>query len=456
MQKSAGKCIILPMKPVRLAFLDSHPHIASLVFLALSLLVMVLREPRYFTLPRFWAEEGTLHFAAAFSMPWHQTLFLPQFGYLNFWPNLAGILANLVPLEQAPLVTTLMALAVQLTPIVLILWSRLPIWKGWLFRLLGVAVYLFAALSWETWLNTTCSYTFFALITFLILLEETPARPARRWIYRALLLLAGLSGTLSCFLMPFFAARAFFEKDRERWLQTAILTLCVLLHMLIIFSYSARGNIGDRFHFIGFATLGATVATQTAALFTTGLEQAATWGNYLFALTSQDQDQFQILGRFFLAGEVILWLLLSYNLPRMQRFLFLGSFATLLLLPVMFSAIQDKYSFMKTGYHQRTFMPPNVVLGWMLLFGLRHTRSNKLAAWAGSLAHWSGSLSRLLCGLVLATALFWGIQAYSQPWEATAFWPDWRGEVETWRTNPAEVLRIQPEGWVVQLKTPEP
>ncbi len=439
---------MLTMKSTPVALTAKRFPFARLLFWGVSLLVIILREPRFFTLPRFWAEEGTLHFAAAFSLPWYQTLFLPQFGYLNFWPNLAAILANLAPLEQAPLVTTLMALAAQMTPIILILWSRSPIWKGWLFRLAGVAVYLFAALTWETWLNTTCSYTIFGLITFLILLEETPSGAARRWIYRALLLLAGLTGTLSCFLTPFFAARAFFEKDKQRWLQTAILALCTLAHMVIIFSYRDQGNIGDRFNFIGFATLGATLAAQTFALLAAGLDQASAWGNQLYALTSQNPDQFQLLGRLFLAGEAVLLLLFSFNLPRMQRFLFLGSFATLLVLPVMFSAIPDKYSFMKTGFHQRTFMPPNVLMGWMLLFGLRLTRPQKSSTGAGSLARWA-------CALALAAALFWGIQAYPRSWGGNAVWPDWKAEVETWRADPAYALRIQPEGWVIQLKTPE-
>jgi len=111
--------------------------IKTIINILCAILLIVIRDVRYFTNPRFWAEEGTLHFAYSYNHPWYQALIHPQVGYLNFYPNLATVLATLVPLEFAPLVTTLAALLVQLIPIVIILLSSSMLWKGWLRKIIA-------------------------------------------------------------------------------------------------------------------------------------------------------------------------------------------------------------------------------------------------------------------------------------------------------------------------------
>lgn len=411
---------------------------------AVVALVIVLRDTRYFTQPRFWAEEGTLHFAFSFSHPWWQALFQPQVGYLNFWPNLSTLLATLPPLEMAPLVTTIMALVVQMIPIVLILWSKSPLWSGWKYKLLGIGVVLFAPLTSEVWLNTVNSFTYFAVIAFFILLEEPLLGQARRWVYRALLLLSGLSGTLACFLIPLYAFRAFTEKDRERWVQTAVLSACAVVQSALIFSYKTSGSFEQRLHLIGFTTLGATIWTQTIGFFAVGLTQAHEWAITLYSLAVNDLSSFQDWGRGLLVVGLLLLFLLSTNLPLKYRILFLGGYGILMLLPMMFSVIDEKYDLMRTGVHGRLFLAPNVIFGWMLLFGVRF---QKWKNWRVSLS-WLASLG---CVALLATSLFWGITSYRAPWYVADTWPDWKTEVQHWRADPSYPLRIQPEGWVVSL-----
>ena len=77
-------------------------------------IVMGLRAPQFLTAPRFWAEEGSIYFAHAWSHPWWETLWLAPPGYLTLWANGAAVLATrMVGLSAAPLITTRVAMRVQ-------------------------------------------------------------------------------------------------------------------------------------------------------------------------------------------------------------------------------------------------------------------------------------------------------------------------------------------------------
>jgi len=419
------------------------PNISRFLVVIFAFLITYFRYPRYFLQPRFWAEEGSRHFAFSFSHNWLIALFHPQIGYLNFWPNLATLLATIPPLEFAPLVTTLMAMLVMLIPIVLILWSESPFWKGWFCKLVGILVFMFIPLSQEVWLNTINSYNYFVIITFLILLEDPPTAQTRRWIYRSLLLLAGLTGTLSCFLIPLFIFQWYKEKNRERLLQLFLLLICAAIQVFLIFSYSGNGDVGQRFYPVGFATFGATIWTQSIGLYVFGYAHVSDWARSLLSLVPNNMSTFRIWGRsLFILGMIFLFLL-SANHKLKARILFFSSYLILLLLPMMFSIIQDKLSMVITGNHQRLFFAPNVLLGWMLLLGIRNYKRPLITI---------TNLISIFCTIILISALFLGIKSYPLPSSVGGYWPDWKSEVQIWKNNPDYLLHIQPVNWVVHLQ----
>jgi hypothetical protein len=440
-----------PSVPTGVARTAIRRLLASLLGLACIAALIYLRDPRYFTQPRFWAEEGMLHFAFSYNHGGLAALFQPQIGYLNFWPNLATLLANLAPLESAPLVTTLMALLVQLLPVALIFWSRSPLWQGWWRKALGAAICLFVALTNEVWLNTVNSFTFFAVIVFLILVEAAPASRPRQWIYRLILVFGGLTGTMACFLTPLFFVQAWLEKKGERLLQASILTADCLVQIGIIFSIHASGSIGQRFQPIGLTTLGNTIWLQSLGLIAVGLDRAHEFGMYLLDLMKTSPSFYQWLGRGLLILAIVILFALSANLPRRLRWIFLTSYGLILVLTLSFSIISEKYTFYNTGLHQRLFLAPNILLGWMLLANAGYPKSKS----APPATHWAWltTVSGVLAGLLLASALFWGMKSYSGAWVAESDWPDWRREVQAWRADPSHPLEIQPagQGWVVQL-----
>ncbi len=421
-----------------------NPRLASFFALCGIFILIILRDPRYFTAPRFWAEEGAEHFAFAYSHPWWQAIFHPLVGYLNFFPNLATILATLVPLENAPLITTLAALIVQLIPVVIILDSTSTQWKSWWRKILGCAVVLFFPLTNEGWLNSINSYTFLAVVTFLILLEDIPSRVIKRWGFRVILTLAGLSGVLSCSLIPFYFLCAWVDKSRERWIQTFLLTACAFIHFYIIFSFRGSGSLGERFSWIGFSPLGIDLWTQSFLLFTTGFEYAKETGKYFLNLFNTQPQLFMLWGKCLLVAAVALIALITSNLTARLRALFLGSLTMFLLLSLVFTIIPDKYLLFRTGIHQRAFLPSNTLLGWMLLTNIHFEKGKRFS----NKMRW---LVSLLCAIILTLGIFWGAQRYFTYRVPQADWYDWRVEVAKWRSDPDYMMRIQPAPWVMTL-----
>ncbi|MEM9468486.1 MAG: hypothetical protein AAGA90_24170, partial [Actinomycetota bacterium] len=141
------------------------------LFAVLTVLV-VIRAPYVVLNGRFWAEEGTIHFAHAHDEGGIAGLtFIDQrAGYLNLVPNIGTWIASLVPLSIAPLVTTWLAVFVLL----LLLWITLA-WPSDLLptptaRLVAAGLLLFGpAAHPEVWLNTINSQTHLGILGIVLL-----------------------------------------------------------------------------------------------------------------------------------------------------------------------------------------------------------------------------------------------------------------------------------------------
>lgn len=413
--------------------------------MAFVLTLTIFRNTRFFTQPRFWAEEGTLHFAFSYSHNWLQALFQPQIGYLNFWANLSTVLASLVPLETAPLVTTCMALVVQMLPIALILWSR-SIWLSWPRKILIILIYHFVPLTEEVWLNSVTSYTYWIVITFIILLDSEPLELARKWIYRMLLIFCGLSSPSAGFLLPFFFYSSVVEKKRERIIQTAILAFSTFIQLAQVLLYRSSADFSGRFHMLGIRTFGIIIWPQTIGLFSLGVNTIEPWARDFYELAVKQPAIFSSQGLFITGLMALFCTLILLNLPNNRlRILYGGSFIILSILTMMFSAIEDKYSLFLTGLHQRIFFAPNIIFAWMSVCAVNFVKPN---SWHAIYRNIISALATVL----LTTALIWGVIQYWNNWTAEGPWFNWRQEIQTWQMDPDYHLRIQPDGWTVTLK----
>ena len=202
-------------------------------------LAHIIRAPRLFVDPRFWAEEGSVWFQYAATHSFGATLvfIFNDSGYLTLFINISAALAStwrmLFGPEYAPLVTTLCALFVQLLCFVFILTGRSRLAGQWWKRMLVSAVVLFSPVAvGEIWLNTINSPSYLGLITVLILFQDPQGWTVRaRWTVRALLVLCGLTGVYSAVLSPVFVFAFVLYKCREHLYQAAVLALCLCVQI---------------------------------------------------------------------------------------------------------------------------------------------------------------------------------------------------------------------------------
>jgi len=214
---------------------------AKLGILAVALAALVLRAPNLLVSPRFFAEEGKFYFSHAFNYGFLEALRYVQIraGYVNLIENFAAASASLVRLEIAPFVTTYAALLVQAIPLVIILFGDSRVFRGLAKKAAGCAIVVLApSISGETWLTSVQSHIYLGLGSLLIGLESVdPMGGTRRWSYRILLAVGGLSGPYTVFLQPLFALRAFAERGREQIVQASILTVTLFVQVLVFWHF---------------------------------------------------------------------------------------------------------------------------------------------------------------------------------------------------------------------------
>jgi hypothetical protein len=203
--------------PVR--HLDALHGVA--IFLA-AFAVLISRHPSALFHPRFLAEDGSLWFADAYNHGWWRMLFCAYRGYLHLIPRIGGALAQLVPLGQAPLVESLIAIAMHALPVPILLSPRLSPWGSVRFRAALAALYLclpdmqgvIGCLATVQWPLALCS--------LLLLTSEVPSSRSGRWTEGASLGCWALTGPFSIFLAPMAAFLAWRTRNRWRYCRATV------------------------------------------------------------------------------------------------------------------------------------------------------------------------------------------------------------------------------------------
>jgi len=413
-----------------------------LLFIA-GILVIFLREPLFFLEPRLWAEEGTHYYAYAYHYSqgslWYKGLLNVQRGYFALWPNVAStVAANLVPVEHAPLVTTLMALLIQLIPLGLIIWSNAEFWASPLKKITGMLIYLLTPLSGEIWLNTINSQFYLALAAILILIEPAENEGQRKWAYRLLLGMAGLTGPVSSILVPVYILLAWLAKERERAIQAIILGVCAIIQVGLLISSSASDKtIGMRLVDGRLYLLMFSMWTQSIGLLLGGkywMGKLASWiivgyegGNIILVV--------MWIGLSILTVALFWWL--SVRLSVRERVIFLGSYSLMLGISYVGSLTGDKLELIVPGTGVRYFWVPNVIFGFLLMANVLNWANGKLRVW--------------LCAIMLLIVLVLGGISYNATLIASWEWPQWRTEIALWQADPEHKIKIWPPGWEITL-----
>lgn len=198
-----------------------------------------LRAPNLLIAPRFWAEESAFVSAATRLDVGDSLAFIYwRAGYYSWPENLGATLGvRLLPLELAPLATTLLALLLQLSPFLAVLFLRFDFPLSRSNRYVAASVLLTATTSGQgiAWLNTISSQMHLGVLSAVVLVASaTQASQSKSWALVSTLLLTGLSGAYSIFLLPVFLLVAIAERDVWRLRQSAALAVAFSIQLGIV------------------------------------------------------------------------------------------------------------------------------------------------------------------------------------------------------------------------------
>ncbi len=398
-----------------------------LAILLMFAALVIARIPAIILQGRFWAEEGQIFFANAWTMPWWKALFATHTGYLNLVANVSGLLARyLVPLPVAPIVTATIALVIQCLPVVLILWGRAEWLQQRAVAVLAVLLILAPSSSEEVWLNSINSMNHLALAAGIILALEASA--GRLALTGAILALAGLSSPASWVLAPLFALRALVERSWPRALQAAVLSCCVLIELGFFFSQIDKRTIGAPLTLVGgiiffknvmVPFLGRGVSKLLSPEFRSHFTAA---GGPLWPL-------FSVIVLFSGAAAAML------RHPRQSPLWFLLAGSAIAVASYS-GTLGDKVAMLNTVTNDRYVFAPQVLLALALL------------SWSTLAQGWLRRAGFALVVWMLAL----GLRAYLVPGSPiSTTGPNWRDEVAQWQRDPARPLNIWPTGWTMVL-----
>lgn len=183
---------------------------------AFASLLVFTRRPDAVLAAQFWAEDGKHWYADAYNLGPLVALFLPHDGYFQTISRLVAAASLLVPLQAAPYVFNLAALALQVLPAVFFVSSRSAALVPSLAIRMAIAVlYLALPAPRELHANITNAHSHLALFALLVVLAPPPGNWRGRVFEGGLLVLSGVSGLYAALLFPIamIASRV----RRSRW-----------------------------------------------------------------------------------------------------------------------------------------------------------------------------------------------------------------------------------------------
>lgn len=403
----------------------------ALAFL-LTTAIIITRRPDAVIRPQFWSEDGRNFFADAYNMGWWSALFGVHVGYYHTVPRLGAALALLVPFQNAPMVLNLIAVFIQALPVIILVSPRSSVWGPLKFRLLMGAIFLALPNCWEVHANITNSQTFLALNAFLVLVAIPPRSYLGQAFDIAVLLLCGLTGPFSIFLIPIVGILLW--TDRRQWRR--IQSVVILIGSLVQIWSLSHGGLSTRPHY----ELGASVG-----LFARILAGQVYLGT-LFGGLRQGPNVGPAFVIFFWLVAVLGTALLFFCILKshLEMRLFVGFAGLLLAAPLVSPTLQSlngvtAWETFATGAGNRYWFFPILAFGWAILW----------SAWFGKFAVRSISVV-LLVFMCFASAVQWQYPAF--PDEQ---FPVYAKGFEMARPGTVVTIPQCPAGWVLVLKKHE-
>jgi hypothetical protein len=222
------------MKKVR-DFLNAHELIKLLVIFLLCGLVLYLRRPDALANPQFWAEDGKHWYADAFNMGAFTSLFEIYAGSLQIAMRIIGSFSLLIPLSLAPLFFTVVALAIKITPVLILFSKRFQNVIPNLTAKVVIAIfYILIPTGSEVHANLTNINWHLVIIAFMILIASQPKTVIGRYFDYSITLIAGLTGPFSIFLSVIAGLQYKNNRSKHSLVLFIVLATCGFIQFLIL------------------------------------------------------------------------------------------------------------------------------------------------------------------------------------------------------------------------------
>jgi hypothetical protein len=403
-----------------------------LVWVAVVFLVLALRDTSLLTAPRFWGEEGLYYYAPAWAGSPAEAVFGCPQDYYNLGCRLGSLFALLLPVEHAPLGTTVFALLVQAIPPLLVLRVARRCSWGRTATAAATAAMLIAPPIHETWLTSTGSAHYFVLAGALVVLYHD--RLGLRWTGWLVALAAGLSSGYAFGLVPV----AVWLAVRHRGTGRAALVAWLLAGLAVqVVAYASSDLAFSRGSVATPAIALAVMVTKCCVLPVAGLAAADHVGAHV--LWQWHLGDFWWWSPLLALPIVLLWASIVRSGSR-SAVLALAC-GHVLAATALVGSLGDKVGMVGGDALGRYFVPVNALHMLAAIEALRAGRRGWMR----------------VVPLVLAVGGL--VQGARQYFDRPAFYsagPDWRSEVAAWRQDPTRGLATWPDapGWVLHLPPP--
>lgn len=421
---------------------------AKCIMTIIVVFVAYARLPALLIEPRFWAEEGS-YFAYAYNHNWLVNLFSPQYGYNTLYNSIVTSLAAVVPLEYAPAVTTYLAFIVQLSVSAAAIWWDIPVLDS-LLKKFVIALLIQTLAYARNWVTTIGVQYWLCVLSLLVLLYNQNAKAGKIFVLQNfLLIMNGLTGILSCILIPAFVLKAGMTRSKRVITQTAILILCSLVQVGVFLNFylSKDASLNSRFGDFNFIYV---LSKMIRFLITVPFYE-----RYIFL--SQFGESLETSFRKALStiiGPSIYSPQYNFYLPEMALglltifYLFVLAYrkikqldTQLIAISIFLVTVVSTYFSVNSSGGPRYAFAPSIMIMLLVVSAVNDESIPKFLSY----------IAIILVTLSLTTSLkhyrsnMTGGVAYD------ASWPKWKDEIKIWKTDNSYPIRIWPPGCTMTL-----
>ena len=208
------------------------------------LLLLAVRDSQNLLRPEFYAEDGPIWYAQAYTQGW-ASLANPEGSYLNTAQRLVAIVSQPLPLAWAPLLFNLCAFAAMAGLALFLVSPRLDAaWPQRGARRLFAILFVLMPAAHETVGILTNMHWYLALFAFLVLASAAPVNLAQRLLDAAVLLLSGLSGPFCVFLLPLAFHRWLRARDGAHALRLGLTVATAATQLLCLYTVGGGRMVG--------------------------------------------------------------------------------------------------------------------------------------------------------------------------------------------------------------------